>query len=78
MPEEENEMTIKQPAQRDDSNDITIGLTGPDWEPNEREKFFAQRGSGDFAFGRTEALALTRLLLNEEAKAKLAESFRIG
>ena len=44
------------------SQDITIGSTsGGDWE--DFGAFFAQRGSGDFAFGQTEPDALRNLML---------------
>jgi hypothetical protein len=46
---------------------IVIDLTGPDWEPNAQEKYYAQRGAGKYAFGATEQEALQALL---EAESK--------
>ena len=54
---------------------ITIDLTGPDWEPTATNRFFAQRGD-NYAFGPTEALALTALLLAEEQRAREARAKR--
>ena len=51
---------------------ITIGRTGPDWGPDIADGFYAQRGiEGQFAFGRTEEEALSKLLAAEnEDKAE--------
>lgn len=44
---------------------ITIDLTGPDWEPTEATRYFAQREGGTFDFGPTPEAALTALLKRE-------------
>ncbi len=44
--------------------DITIGVVGPDWA--DHGPFYAQRGEGTFAFGRTESEALDALHLAEQ------------
>ena len=54
--------------------DITIGLTGPDWEPTASMRYYAQRGDAarSFAFGATEAEALANLL---QAEHEIALTF---
>ncbi len=39
---------------------VTVGLTGPDWEPTEATKMYAQHGD-KFAFGRTDDEAVDSL-----------------
>lgn len=54
---------------------ITIGETGPDWEPTTKTRYFAQRGeTAPFGFGATEAEALADLL-REEAKNVAASRY---
>lgn len=48
---------------------IESGETGPDWEPDERTKFYAQRGK-NYAFGPT----LTEAIRNLRAKEKEQEA----
>lgn len=45
---------------------ISIGETGPDWEPTQATRYYAQRGEGKFAFGATEREAFENLLKEEE------------
>lgn len=45
---------------------ISIGETGPDWEPTAEMRYYAQRGDGVFVFGATEREAFEALLKEEE------------
>jgi len=47
---------------------ITIGLTGPNWQAAAKARFYAERGDGDeYAFGTTPADALAKLEKREAA-----------
>jgi len=48
------------------SRDITIGETGPNWEPTPDMRYYAQRDGGKLAFGATEMQAFENLLKEEE------------
>jgi hypothetical protein len=45
---------------------ISIGETGPDWEPDAAHRYYAQRGDGLYSFGATEKEAFENLLKEEE------------
>ncbi|ARK07527.1 hypothetical protein LAV_00152 [Sphingobium phage Lacusarx] len=49
-----------------DAEGISYGLTGPDWEPTEATRYYAQRGK-HFGFGRTPVLARKDLTSREAA-----------
>lgn len=49
---------------------ISIGETGPDWEPGPTAKYYAQRGDGLYAFGASEQEAFEALLNMEKELQK--------
>lgn len=59
---------------------IEVGLTGPDWEPDESNRYYAQLGKS-YAFGATEDDAITAVLkahLPEESTVKEVIPFRVS
>src|SRR5690606_28638257 len=68
-----HEAIAKAPGQSITGDDgITFGLTGPDWEPDDDTRYFAQRG-GEFAFGST-AVEAVQLLKAYEAEEEAARA----
>lgn len=55
---------------------ITTGETGPDWEPTDETRFYAQRGGGEFSFGPTAEAAHDALLEKEAANKKREDQMR--
>lgn len=46
---------------------VTVGLTGPDWEPTPSTKYYAQLGK-EYAFGATKREAISALKVKVESK----------
>lgn len=68
-----HEAIAKAPGQSITGDDgITFGLTGPDWEPDDDTRYFAQRG-GEFSFGPT-AVEAVQQLKKDEAEEEAARA----